>query len=261
MNNDWNTALEHEHLRRMRQKQFDGLIINPTGTVNADLLELSTPVVLLASGESYPDFDTVSSDSAQAGRLAIEHLISLGHTRIGLIAGPSRRSKSHTHHDTYVGEHTAHGLHVDHSLIITTTFTQGGGYAAMQQMLELPERPTAVFAVNDIIALGALQAAHAAGLRVPEEISIIGMDDIFAAATTFPPLTTIAKPKYEIGATAARYLLERIDGTAPDVARHQLLPSVLEARRSTMQPFQTAVSGYHRLQEQHILEQATVNTP
>jgi LacI family transcriptional regulator len=121
-------------------------------------------------------------------------------------------------------------------LIVTTTFTQEGGYTAMQQLLALPDRPTAVFAVNDIIALGALQAAHAAGLRVPEQISIIGMDDIFAAATTFPPLTTIAKPKYEIGATAARYLLDRIDGKAPDEARHQLLPSVLEARRSTMPP-------------------------
>jgi LacI family transcriptional regulator len=236
MNNDWNPGLEQEHLRRMRQKQFDGLIINPTATLNEDLLSLSTPIVLLASGEAYPDFDTVSSDSAQAGQLAIEHLIGLGHRRIGLIAGPSRRRKSHTHHDTYVSQHHAHGLPVNESLIVTTTFTQEGGYTAMLQLLALPDRPTAVFAVNDIIALGALQAAHAAGLRVPEQISIIGMDDIFAAATTFPPLTTIAKPKYEIGATAAKYLLDRIDGKAPFEVRHHLLPSVLEARRSTMPP-------------------------
>src|SRR5215216_639843 len=94
MNNDWNAIREKNHLRRMRQKQFDGLIINPTATLNSELLELNFPVVVLASGEAYPDFDTVSSDSAQASRLAVEYLISLGHTRIGLIAGPLRRRKS-----------------------------------------------------------------------------------------------------------------------------------------------------------------------
>ena len=72
----------------------------------------------------------------------------------------------------------------------------------MRQLIDLPQRPTAVFAVNDIIALGALRAAQTAGVNVPEDISLIGMDDIFAAATSYPPLTTIAKPKYDIGATA-----------------------------------------------------------
>lgn len=234
MNNDWSADREHDHLRRMRRKQFDGLIINPTGTVNDDLLELHIPVVLLASGEAYPDFDTVSSDSAQTGTLAMEHLISRGHRRIGLLSGPSRRRKSFTHQDTYLKACSAHGLTVDYDLIVTTPFTQAGGFAGMQTLLSLPEPPTAVFAVNDIIALGALQAAHDAGLDVPEQISIIGMDDIFAAATTYPPLTTIAKPKYEIGATAARFLLERISDRAPDVARHHLLPSVLVERQSTM---------------------------
>lgn len=103
----------------------------------------------------------------------------------------------------------------------------------MRQLLELPEPPTAVFAVNDIIALGALRAAQTAGLRVPEQLSIIGMDDIFAAATSFPPLTTIAKPKYEIGVAAARFLLQRIDGEILDAARHSLLPCTLVEREST----------------------------
>lgn len=233
MNNDWDTTREQNHLRRMQQKQFDGLIINPTGTLNADLHNLSIPVVLLASGESYTDFDTVSSDSAQAGRLAMEHLMELGHRRIGLIAGPLRRKKTNTHRDTYIAVHQEHGLMVDPTLIIETTFTQEGGYAAMEQLLSLPHPPTAVFAVNDIIALGALRAAQTAGKRVPEELSVIGMDDIFAAATTYPPLTTIAKPKYEIGATAARYLLERIQGADIPTTRHALLPCSLVYRHST----------------------------
>jgi LacI family transcriptional regulator len=218
----------------MRQKQFDGLIINPTGTLNADLQELGIPVVVLASGESYPDYDTVSSDSAQASRLAMEHLIALGHQRIGLIAGPLRRRKSHTHRDTYIRACQEQGIVIDPALIVQTTFSQEGGFNAMQELL--PQRPTAVFAVNDIIALGALRAAQVAGLRVPEAISIIGMDDIFAAATTYPPLTTIAKPKYEIGATAARFLLEHIQGDAPDETRHPLLACRLEKRSSTAPP-------------------------
>lgn len=233
MNNDWNSTREQNHLRRMRQKQFDGLIVNPTATLNSDLLKMDFPVVVLASGDAYPDFDTVSSDSAQASRLAVEYLISLSHTRIGLIAGPLRRRKSHTHRDTYVKVFKEHDLAVDPALILQTTFSQEGGFNAMQQFLAMPQRPTAIFAVNDIIALGALRAVHSAGLRVPNDMSIIGMDDIFAATTTFPPLTTIAKPKYEIGATAARFLLERIEGTAPATKRHPLLACKLEAREST----------------------------
>lgn len=233
MNNDWDAIRERKHLKQMRQKQFDGLIINPTGTLNADLLELHIPVVLLASGESYPDFDTVSSDSAQAVRLAMVHLIGLGHRRIGLIAGPSRRRKSYTHRDTYIKLCREHDLAIDPALIIETTFSQEGGYTAMQQLLDLPQHPTAIFAVNDIIALGALRAAQTAGINIPRDISIIGMDDIFAAATSYPPLTTIAKPKYDIGATAARFLLERIRGEEIDTTRHPLLPCTLVHRQST----------------------------
>ena len=236
MNNDWNATREHEHLKRMRQKQFDGLIINPTGTVNADLLELHIPVVLLASGDTYPDFDTVGSDSIQAGRLAMSHLIDLGHTRIGFIAGPARRRKFAIYHEMYNKMCREYRLSDDPAFIVETPFTQEGGYLATTHLLGLPQPPTAIFAINDIVALGALQAAHAAGLSVPDEISIIGMDDIFAASTTYPPLTTIAKPKYNIGATAARFLLERMRGTAPDFTRHPLLPCTLEQRYSTAAP-------------------------
>jgi len=236
MNNDWDAAREQKHLRKMRQNQFDGLIINPTGIVNADLLEMTIPVILLASGESYEDFDTVSSDSAQAGWLAMTHLIELGHRRIGLISGPLRRRKMHTHHDTYIKACREYGLLHSDELITQTAFTQDGGYQAMQQLLVLPQPPTAVFAVNDIIALGALRAAQLAGMHVPEDMSIIGMDDIFAAMTSNPPLTTIAKPKYAIGVTAARYLLARIEGADEIPPQHTLLSCSLVQRSSTASP-------------------------
>ena len=237
LNNDWNMEREQTHLRRMGQKQFDGLIINPTGTLNADLTKLRLPVVVLSSGDSFPDFDTVASDSADAGRMAMEHLIGLGHRRIGLISGQLRRRKSHTHRDTYVRLHREHGLEVDPALMIETDFSQESGYHAMKQIIALPQPPTAVFAVNDILAIGALQAAQEARLNVPDTISIIGMDDIFAAATTYPPLTTIAKPKYDIGLTAATFLLERINGASVAEPRHILLPCTLIHRSSTTARF------------------------
>ncbi|MBK8031672.1 MAG: LacI family DNA-binding transcriptional regulator [Anaerolineae bacterium] len=236
LNNDWNVEREQTHLRRMGQKQFDGLIINPTGTLNSDLIKLRLPVVALAAGDSFPDFDTVSSDSAAAGRRALEHLLELGHRRIGIIAGQLRRRKSHTHLNTYTRLMEAHGLTVDPQLMIETDFSQESGYQALKQILAQPQPPTAVFAVNDILALGALQAAQAAQLAVPEQLSIIGMDDIFAAATAFPPLTTIAKPKYDIGLVAAQYLLERMNGTPISAPRHTLLPCTLVLRSSTAPP-------------------------
>lgn len=235
MNNDWNAEREDKHLKRMRQKQFDGLIINPTATLNADLLKLNIPVVVLASGEAFPDFDTVGSDSAQASELAMEHLIRLGHQRIGLIAGPLLRRKSSAHRDSYLHAHMRHGLTIDPSLIVETSFAEKEGYSAVRHFLSMPQPPTAVFAINDILALGALRGAHSLGVRVPEQLSIVGMDDIFAAATANPPLTTIAKPKYEIGQTAAAFLLERING-AEMATRHPLLPCRLELRSTTAPP-------------------------
>lgn len=236
MNNDWNSNREHNHVQLMRNNRFDGLIINPTGISNTDLTSLHIPVVVLSSSDAYPDFDTVSSDSRQAGQLAMEHLLTLGHRRIGLILGPERRPKSHTHYDSYVSALRRYHLEADSTLVVQTAFTEEGGYTAMQQLLNLNEPPTAVFGVNDIIALGALRAAQDAGLRIPEQISIIGMDDIHAAVTTFPPLTTVAKPKYEIGNTAARFLLEHLNGTTPDKLRRALLPCHLIQRSSTAPP-------------------------
>lgn len=233
MNNDWNSSREHNHLQLMRNNQFDGLIINPTGISNVDLAALDIPVVVLASGDAYPDFDTVSSDSRQAGRLAMEHLLALGHRRIGLILGPVRRPKSHTHYDSYATALRHYEEPVDGALVVQTTFSEDGGYTAMRELLRLERPPTAVFAVNDIIALGAMRAAQQAGLRVPEQLSIVGMDDIHAAATTFPPLTTVAKPKYEIGNTAARFLLEHLNGATIDIQRRELLACQLVQRGST----------------------------
>lgn len=238
LNSDWDSARQQKHVEMMRRNQFDGLIINPIGITDSTLIDLHLPVVILGTGyaATYPDFDAVSSDSRQGSRMAVEHLIALGHTRIGLIASPVNRPKAQPHRENYLTVHREHQLAIDEDLIIASDFTQEGGFIAMQQLLQLSPLPTAVFALNDLMALGAMRAAQQHGLSVPEDISIIGMDDIYAAATMNPPLTTIAKPKYEIGAAAAHFLLDRLNGRTPVQQRHQLLPCRLIVRGSTALP-------------------------
>lgn len=236
LNSDWDARREIAHLQTVRRNRFDGLLINPIRITNAELRALKTPAVLLGSGEAFPDFDSVGSDSAKAVLTALEHLVALGHTRIGLIAGISQRDRPDTRYQGYVEVLLRYGLPFDQALIVRCPYSQAGGIAAMRQLLSLAHPPTAVLAGNDILAIGALIAAREAELTVPDDLSIIGIDDIQAASTTSPPLTTVAKPKYEIGVQAANLLLERIRGAGPAVPRHLLLEGQLKVRGSTCAP-------------------------
>ncbi len=232
LNSDWDATREANHLQTVRRNRFDGIVLNPIKLTNNELKSLGTPAVLLGSGDDYPDFDSVGSDSAGAVIIALRHLIELGHTRIGLIAGISQRSRRDTRYHCYVDMHHQHGLALDESLVIRSPYSRTGGADAMRQMLSLPHPPTAVLAGNDILAIGALLAAQAAGLAVPDALSIIGIDDIYAAATTSPPLTTVAKPKYEIGVQAANLLLKRIRGIECEPQK-LLLDGYLQVRQTT----------------------------
>ncbi|MBN1284113.1 MAG: substrate-binding domain-containing protein, partial [Anaerolineae bacterium] len=160
-------------------------------------------------------------------------LVSLGHRRIGLVAGRSARDQTYKRYHSYVMFHARHGIPLDESLIVESEFSDRAGFEAMQYFLKLPHPPTAVFAANDILAIGALKGAQSMGVKVPGAVSIIGMDDIYAAVTTSPALTTVAKRKYETGAQAAQFLLARMLGEAPPAARHVRLPCRLIVREST----------------------------
>lgn len=233
VNSDWDAAREVKYLKMVRRNRFDGLIINPTNLDNTDLRQMSIPIVILGSEEGYPGYDSVGSATNEAVDAALEYLYRLGHRRIGLIAGRSRRRTSTNRYYSYVAFLAKKQLQLDEALIVHTEFSLEAGASAMRALLSLAEPPTAVFAANDIIAIGAMQTAQAMHWCIPEDISIIGMDNIYAAATTSPPLTTIAKPKYEIGAHAARMLLTRLGGDTDSPARHLQLPCTLIERGST----------------------------
>lgn len=231
VNSDWDANRELNYLKLVRRNRFDGLIINPASTTRSDFRDLTIPVVMLGTGDRYPGYDAVGSDSETAQREALDYLYALGHRRIALIAGLSMRGQTMTRYHTYLTFLASYELRLDPAYVIYCDFTAQDGAAAVTQLLALPHPPTAVFAANDILAIGALQAAQALGCRVPEELSIFGMDDIYAAATTSPPLTTVRKPKYQTGAEAARVLLARLNGDESPV-KNIKLPCVLVHRGS-----------------------------
>ena len=241
-NSEWDPQREARHLEMIRQYSFDGLIVSPT-TGEVDYASLtSVPVVILGNGVGYPDYDSVGSDSQQGTLDALEHLYALGHRRIGVIIGGTTRKKTSSRQQSYIAFHFSKGMVVDEDLMIRCEFglhTNGSfaaGKIAMDQLLSLPDRPTAVLGSNDILAIAALQAAQARGFNVPGDISVIGLDDILAASATSPTLTTITKPRYELGARAAQLLLENIARQDPEQPKHILLPCSLTTRDSTAAP-------------------------
>ncbi len=233
VNTDWDPEREQHYLGVVRRNRFDGLIINPAQVSNDTLKRLHIPVVILGAGKHYPDFDSVGSATQDGVTQSLSHLYELGHSRIGLCAGRSRTNTERLRYDGYITFHTRHGLPLEESLIIQTEFSEQAGYDGFLRLMQHPRPPSAVFAANDILAIGALRAAQAMGCRVPEDVSIMGMDDIYAASITSPALTTVAKPKYDIGQRAAELLIGRMSGDTDSPPQHIHLPCRLVIRSST----------------------------
>jgi LacI family transcriptional regulator len=233
---DWDEQREREYLAMARRNRFDGLMVNPAGLTNRELKAAGMPIVVLGLGGGPFEFDAVGSDSYTGTTIALDYLLELGHRRIGMISGQSNRMTRSSRLASYLDFHRDRALAIDDQLIVECPFDQECGRQSMQQILVASPPPTAVFAANDILAIGALHAIHEAGLRVPEDISIIGMDDIYAVSVTTPPLTTIAKHKYDTGRQAATFLLERMQGPAPPEPRRHEEACRLVIRGSTISP-------------------------
>ena len=167
-----------------------------------------------------------------AGRMsAVEHLIQLGHTRIGIIRGRESVCDTARYHG-YVAALTAHGLPVDPQLVERGEFTFDDSIPAATNLLTHPSRPTAIFAANDLTALGIIEAGRHLGLRVPDDLSIVGFDDGLLARTASPPLTTVHQPFYDMGVAAAGALTDLID-TGSSLSSRVELATTLIVREST----------------------------
>ncbi|WP_055532050.1 LacI family DNA-binding transcriptional regulator [Streptomyces graminilatus] len=193
-------------------------------------------VVMDPAGDPGDDVPSVGATNWQGGLAATRHLIDLGHTRIASISGPSRMMCSRARVDGYRAALETAGLPVDPALLKAGDFHHETGYRAGLDLLRSPDRPTAVFAGNDLQALGLYEAARELGLRIPEDLSVVGFDDLPIARLVGPPLTTVRQPLMEMAETAAKLVLNLGREENPSGATRVELATSLVVRNSTTTP-------------------------
>ena len=227
-------------LQKLGKQSIEGIIVTGS-TPFPELLEWrerhQVPMVVINRQVAQSGVHCIKVDSENALYRATQHLLSLNHTRIGHLASPvtGEIEQSRQRGIELALQEVGLTLRPEWCPIVSPGAEVEGGYQAMRVLLDLPvdDRPTAVLAFNDIIAVGALHAVRAAGLRVPQDISIIGMDDISIAAHVYPPLTTIGQPKYRMGKLAVQMLHQMREGKMPIGNNCTLLESPLIVRESS----------------------------
>lgn len=234
-NSDDDPAREQRGLDMLRGRQVDGLILATARRRDPAIAALAAagfPYVLVNRHTDPLGPDAVVPDDYQGAVAAVDHLVELGHRRIGHIAGSVEISTGYKRRAGYADALLRHGLPVDRSLIVTGSYREAGGYEAMRALLALAQPPTAVFAVNDLAAVGALRAIREAGLRAPRDCSVVGFNDLEMAAQTAPPLTSLRVPLRAMGLAAAERLLALLAGEDPG-PEGVVLPVELVRREST----------------------------
>jgi LacI family transcriptional regulator len=233
-------AAEREHwLERLAGGQAQGLILVLTELSAAHrerLAELHLPVVIVDPvGQPDARIPSIGAANWAGGLVATEHLIELGHRRIGKITGPSSLLCSQARLDGYRAGLERAGIPADPRLIRSGDFHYESALIAAGAMLRLPDRPTAIFAGSDEQALGVYEAARQQHLRVPEDLSVVGFDDVLPSEWASPPLTTVRQPLAEMAAMATRTLLSLTDGSR-EVNHRVELATELVIRDSTAPP-------------------------
>ncbi len=234
-NTDDEPAREELSIAMLRGRQVDGLIIatarREDPTIEA-LVAAGFPFVLVNRHTDPLASNAVVPDDYAGAAAAVEHLIALGHRRIAHIAGSDEMSTGHTRRRGYLETLRRHRLPADPDLVVRGSFREPGGYEAMRRLLALPQPPTAVFAVNDLAAAGAVRAIEEAGLLVPTDISIVGFNDLSTAFGTSRLLTTVRLPLHDMGRAAADRLLAQITGGLMS-EEPLIIPVELVVRQST----------------------------
>jgi len=228
----------HSYLKRCRHHHVDGALLMglTSDDVEVQRLARSTlPCVSVDVELEGEETSWVSSDNSQGPRLAVKHLRELGHKRIGHIAGPLETTPGRDRLRGFQRAMQNLGLSYFDELVAYGDFYYDSGREAMERLLAVDEPPTAVFAASDMMAMGAMRAVQAAGLSVPDDVAMVGFDDITMALMAHPPLTTVRQEKTKLGELAAETLLRRIDaGANGDIETKLTLPVTLVARQSTL---------------------------
>lgn len=233
-NTEGNPVREDFYLDVLAKKQVDGIILVSGGRPSQSFIQVhdrQTPLVIVDRDSSDLAIDTVLTDNLGGGLLATQHLISLGHKRIACLTGPSSVSPSAQRVNGYKQALQEAGLPYDESLVCRGDYTAAAGWTHGRELIKMANRPTAIFACNDMMAIGVLRAAAETGIRVPEDLALVGFDDIELAAYANPGLTTIAQDKQKIGETAVNLLVEKI-GDQEINGRREFLQPTLVVRKS-----------------------------
>ncbi len=240
-NTDDNAERQQVYLDVLAQKRVDGLIVASTtddALMSLHLSQTTIPMVLIDRAIAGLDKPCVQTDHVQGGMLATSHLLSLGHQRIACIAGPEQLHSSEQRVQGWRQALQQSGLRSD--LLEYGDFGVNGGYLAMLSLLggSASSRPTAVIACNDLMAIGALRAAHERGLRVPQDVAVVGYDDIELASYTHPPLTSVVQPVVTMAQQAMALLLAYMKPIDPasQPAEVRLLTPALVTRASSKPP-------------------------
>ncbi len=213
--------------------RVDGImVINPYADTRSEYIPENFPVVFVGAGTRGQAVDTVCLDDELVGYDATKHLLSLGHRRIGLVTGPMAEDCSRDRHTGYLRALAEEHLEPDTTLAYEGDWSATSGHDALMSFARDGMLPDAIFAQNDRMAMGLLRAARDLGLRIPEQIAIIGIDDMPLAAHFDPPLTTMRQDMPHIGSEAARLLMETIEQTRTE-HKHIRLSAELVVRQST----------------------------
>lgn len=232
-NTDGNTARELAFTEDVLDRGVDGIVmasVDVSMRASAGPAALGTPVVCVGGIFDHPLVDLVAVDEGVGSFAATMHLLERGNRRIAMIQGPAESGAARD--AGYRRALTESGLECDPARMVRGDWTRRGGQRAMKELMALGERPDAVFCANDLTAIGALDVARELGLSVPDDIAVVGFDDVDAATFVSPALTTIRNPAYETGIAAGELLLGRMLGSYSDAGRRVILPCPLVQRQS-----------------------------
>ncbi|WP_250245998.1 LacI family DNA-binding transcriptional regulator [Bifidobacterium longum] len=234
---------DHQHpdsswLDNMLRRQTDGAILVFSSLTRIERNKLHSrgiPFTLFDPfGNPDPSALSVQADNWTGGIIATRHLLALGHARIGIITGPEKMMCSKARLDGYTSALVGEGIEANPEYITEGDFTTAGGYAQAISLLRQPNRPTAIFAGSDRQTMGVYEAARQLGLRIPEDLSVVGFDDIQTAALLSPALTTVKQPLQDMARASVRMIVEAL--TTGDVLQpHIIMPTSLVVRNSTQQ--------------------------
>lgn len=246
-NTDENIQKEELYINLMLSERVAGVIITPTNEINTPvkkLKEAGIPVVVVDRRISDMNLDTVVVDNVAAAHDLVAHLIEQGHRRIGAIFASQEISTGHERYQGYLTALAEYQISLDPSLIRTGVPKEDVGYQYASELLDLPEPPTALFTGNNLLTVGALRSIRDRNLRIPEDLSLVGFDDMEWSSLISPRLTVVAQPTYEIGQKAADLILKRINNPSRPIEQI-ILKHKLQIRESTAFPAELKGGGNH----------------